>query len=110
MRGHLASDAGVRPFSAPDGLERLSCGEVGNVQPRVRELLGKLDVAIHNAGFSGGFPAAQSQTERRRSLIHGATCRQPGVLRVLDDWKTEFAAQAETFAHDVIIKNRLAIV
>ncbi len=80
------------------------------MQPRIWLLLGKLDIAIHNAGLRRSLPAAQSQAERRRPIVHRAIFGHTRILGVLDNRKAQLSAQPQALAHDVVIENRPAVI
>ena len=65
MRRDFAGHPRPAALSAPHGLQRIGGRKMRHMQARIRNLLRKLDIAVHNARFRRRLPAAQAQPERR---------------------------------------------
>ncbi len=68
------------------------------------------NVPLHHLPLRCRRLTAQSQLERRDSLVHGIAARDLGVFGMLNHRKPDFGGQRQRLAHDVVIQNRLAII
>ncbi len=68
------------------------------------------DVAFHNGGLGFRGPAAQAQTKRRGSGVHGSARGHARVFRVLDHRDVQFAGAQQRRAHHAVVQDGPAII
>src|SRR6185437_2614054 len=83
---------------------------MSHVHASAADLLGEMNVALYNRHFRLATHATQTQTERGWPIIHGAVPRNACIFCMLNHRKVEFRSKPQSFAHDVVVEDGLAVV
>ena len=109
MRRDLARDGDAELAGRADRLEALARRDVRDVEAGAGERR-ELDVAGDHRALAHVGPAREAEPGRGPPFVHDALTYECGVLLVDDDGQAEHRGVLEGAAHEVAVRDRLAVV